>query len=109
MSTLYHFHVQIAKFSTRKTCFKSKLQKNVPTNNCHLKVGLNCFNKDMKLTVQIKSTVQYSALGKYQRRDLNITYNNNIISTKILFAFVNATLWVYFYQNNQIPCIAWLL
>ena len=27
MSTLYHYHVQIAKFSTRKTHFKPKLQK----------------------------------------------------------------------------------
>ena len=27
-----------AKFCTRKRCFKSKLQKNVPANNCHLKV-----------------------------------------------------------------------
>ena len=33
-----HFRVQIAKFSTRKMCFKSKSQKNVPANNCHLKV-----------------------------------------------------------------------
>ena len=35
MSTLYHFR---AKFSTRKRYFKPKSQKNVPANNCHLKV-----------------------------------------------------------------------
>ena len=38
VSTLYHYHVQIAKFSTRKTSFKPKSQKNVPANNCHPKV-----------------------------------------------------------------------
>ena len=40
LSTLYHFLVQIAKFSTRKRYFKPKSQKNVPANNCwhHLKV-----------------------------------------------------------------------
>ncbi len=38
MSTLYHFRVQIAKFSTRKTHSKPKLQENVPANNCHPKV-----------------------------------------------------------------------
>jgi hypothetical protein len=41
MSTLYHFRVQIAKFSTRKTRSKPKSQKNVPANNCHPKVCEN--------------------------------------------------------------------
>ena len=38
MSTLYHFCVQIANISMRKACFKPYSQKNVPANNCHLKV-----------------------------------------------------------------------
>jgi hypothetical protein len=40
MSTLYHFHVYIANFSPRKMCFNPKSQKNVPANNCHLKVAV---------------------------------------------------------------------
>ena len=38
---LYHFHIQIAKFSTCKLCFKPKSQKNVPANNCHSKCSEN--------------------------------------------------------------------
>ena len=40
LSTPYHFLVQIAKFCIHKRCFKPKLQKRVPANNCHLKVCL---------------------------------------------------------------------
>ena len=32
-------HTNHKKINTRKLCFKSKLQKNVPANNCHPKVS----------------------------------------------------------------------
>jgi hypothetical protein len=52
MSTLYHFHVQIAKFGTRKTCFKTKSQKHnniiILVNNCHL--YFSQYNSSLTLT-----------------------------------------------------------
>ncbi len=38
MSTLYHFRIQIANFSSHKTYIKLKGQKDVPENNRHPKV-----------------------------------------------------------------------
>ena len=60
MSTLYHFCIQITKLSTCKTFFKPKSQKNVPANNCYLKVN----------SVQIIATMLYSL--NYQLLNLTI-------------------------------------
>ena len=43
VSTLYHYRVQITKFSTHKTCFKPKSQKNVPANNYHPKIDSHSY------------------------------------------------------------------
>ena len=57
------FCIQIAKFSTRKRCFKSiKSQKNVPANNCH-QGSCNWALLVMKLSIWLHPSVTRGSIN----------------------------------------------